>query len=503
MKQKYLEKFVKNFESFIEKTIFKLRNKTNYFFGKYTATINLNKLIIGFIFSMFIYLFYLSIPNLYEKTWVQNTIENKLIEEYKIDFSVSADITYHILPSPHFLIKDAKIFTNNMGEKNELSEIKKLKIFISKKYLFDKKKLKINKVAIHDANFSLKNKDLILLNEASHKKFSNKKIEIYDGSIFFKDNKDQTVIMTKLNFGLFFFNDTKKLNLFNLEGNFFNIPYDFYLNKNFYSPATKEINFKAKKLKLNINDKSIKTSDGLVAGENTISSFGSQIHTKYNVDKKLIFFELDSSKEKNSNKDYRGNLSFEPFELNLKIFLKRYDLFKLIDFNSIISELFKSKLLFNENLSTNISVDIANNKNREIFSSSSIHLNIENGKINFNKTKLTNDKIGFLKIDKSNLFFQDKNLILNSKIIIDIKNSKNLFSFLQTPKKFRKPINQILVNFDYNFLTKQLNINNIKIDGNKSNNEMLDIMNEISNIEKYNLNITKRIFNKFLSAYAG
>ena len=74
---------------------------------------------------------------------------------------------------------------------------------------------------------------------------------------------------------------------------------------------------------------------------------------------------------------------------------------------------------------------------------------------------------------------------------------------LQTPKKFRKPINQILVNFDYNFLTKQLNINNIKIDGNKSNNEMLDIMNEISNIEKYNLNITKRIFNKFLSAYAG
>ena len=155
MKQKYLEKFVKNFESFIEKTIFKLRNKTNYFFGKYTATINLNKLIIGFIFSMFIYLFYLSIPNLYEKTWVQNTIENKLIEEYKIDFSVSADITYHILPSPHFLIKDAKIFTNNMGEKNELSEIKKLKIFISKKYLFDKKKLKINKVAIHDANFSL------------------------------------------------------------------------------------------------------------------------------------------------------------------------------------------------------------------------------------------------------------------------------------------------------------------------------------------------------------
>ena len=503
MKQKYIEKFVKNFDSFIEKTIFKVRNKTNYFFKKYTATINFNKLIIGFIFSMFIYLFYLSIPNLYEKTWVQNTIENKLIEEYKIDFSVSADITYHILPSPHFLIKDAKIFTDNEGEKNELSEIKKLKVFINQKYFFDKNKLNINKVAIHDANFSLKNKDLILLNKVSHKKFSNKKIEIYNGNIFFKDNEDQTVIMTKLNFGSFFFDDTKNLNLFNLEGNFFNIPYDFYLHKNFFSPAVKEINFKAKKLKLNINDKSIKTDDGLVTGENTISSFGSQIYTKYNVDKKLIFFGLDTSKEKNSNKDYRGNLSFEPFELNLKIFLKRYNLFKLIDFSSILGELFKSKLLFNENLSANISVDITNNKNKEIFSSSSINLNIENGKINFNKTNLTNDKIGILKIDRSNLFFENKNLMLNSEIIIDVNNSKNLFSFLQTPKKFRKPIKQILVNFDYNLSTKQLNINNIKIDGNKSNNEMLDTMNEISRIEKYNLNIVKRIFNKFISAYAG
>ena len=503
MKQNYTEKFVKIFDSFIGKTVFKVKNKTNYFLKKYPITINFNKIIIGFIFSMFIYLFYLSIPNLYEKTWVQNTIENKLIEEFKIDFSVSADITYHILPSPHFLIKDAIIFIGNEGKKNELSEIKKLKVFINQKYFFDKEKIDITKVSIHDANFSVKNKDLVLLNEAAHKKFSNKKIEIHRGNIFFKDNEDQTVGMTKLNFGSLFFNDVKNLNIFKLNGNFFNVNYDFYLNKNFYSLQTKEINFKTKKLKLNINDKSIRTNEGLVKGLNVISSFGRQTYTKYNLDKKLIFFELDDSKIKNSNKNYKGQLSFEPFELKLEIDLKKYDLFKLIDFNSITGELLKSKLLFNENLSTNISVDIVENKNNEIFSSSSINFNIENGKINFDKTKLINDKIGFLKIDRSDLFVQNKNLILNSQISIDIHNSNNLFSFLQTPKKFRKPINKIFINFDYNLLSKQLNINEIKIDGKKSNNEMLDIVSEISTIEKYNLNKAKRFFNKLLSAYFG
>ena len=234
-----------------------------------------------------------------------------------------------------------------------------------------------------------------------------------------------------------------------------------------------------------------------------ISSFGRQTYTKYNLDKKLIFFELDDSKIKNSNKNYKGQLSFEPFELKLEIDLKKYDLFNLIDFNSITGELLKSKLLFNENLSTNISVDIVENKNNEIFSSSSINFNIENGKINFDKTKLINDKIGILKIDRSDLFVQNKNLILNSQISIDIHNSNNLFSFLQTPKKFRKPINKIFINFDYNLLSKQLNINEIKIDEKKSNNEMLDIIEEISDIEKYNLNKTKRIINKLLFAYFG
>jgi len=123
-----MKKIVKYINLFVNETIFVLRNKTNYFFKKKIAETRVNifnKVLVGFILLLFLYLFYLLIPTLYNKSWVQKTIENKLIEEFKIDFSLSSDITYGILPSPHFLIKDSKIFIDNDKEKSELSEIKK------------------------------------------------------------------------------------------------------------------------------------------------------------------------------------------------------------------------------------------------------------------------------------------------------------------------------------------------------------------------------------------
>ena len=390
-----------------------------------------------------------------------------------------------------------------MKKKKEISQIKKLRVFIDQKKFFEKKNFYINKVKIYDANFSLQKNDIVSLNKGSNKKFSTKEITIYNGNIFFKDNENEIIAITKVKIASLFYDDLKKINLFNLDGKIFNTPFNFYLNKDFSSSGVKEINFKAKKLKLNINNKQQKDEDGIIDGLNIFSFFNSNNHTKYNIKKKLISFQFDESIIKNSNRNYEGKLSFDPFELKLNVDLKKYDLFKLIDFNTIIGELFKSELLFNENLSTNILINIASNINKEFFSSTEIKFNIVNGKINFNNTKIINDKIGVLKLNNSNLFFENDNLILSSDIIFDIQNSDNLFSFFLTSKKIRKPVKKININFDYNLVRKKLNIKNIKIDGIENNNEMLDIMQEIKDIDKYNLNKTKRMFNRLFSAYAG
>ena len=204
---KHLNYLIKNTFKYlnylIKKTLFKHRNKTNNIFinnfkvSKFKVAksniSNFNKYLIGLIALLFLYLFYLSIPTLYNKTWVQNTIENKLINEFKINFSISSEISYEILPSPHFTIKNVKIINNSVDAPKELAEIKKLKIFISQKNLFDKDRLKIKRVLIDKANFSIQKSDFSYFNEFNKKKFSNKKINIRNCNIFFKNDDNETI----------------------------------------------------------------------------------------------------------------------------------------------------------------------------------------------------------------------------------------------------------------------------------------------------------------------
>ena len=81
----------------------------------------------------FLYLLYLSIPSLYNTGRVQKVINDKFITDFNLNISLSTDISYRILPQPHFLIKDAKLFYKKSNLPNEIGHIKELKIYISKK----------------------------------------------------------------------------------------------------------------------------------------------------------------------------------------------------------------------------------------------------------------------------------------------------------------------------------------------------------------------------------
>ena len=105
-------------------------------------------------------------------------------------------------------------------------------------------------------------------------------------------------------------------------------------------------------------------------------------------------------------------------------------------------------LLFNDNISMSASINVDSKMNKEIFQEANIKFNINNGKINLDKSKLVNKKIGWLELENSDLFFKENKLILNTNIAIDIIDSNALFSFLQTNKKSRKRINNILINLE-------------------------------------------------------
>ena len=493
-----MKQIVKNFNNLIQKTIFKVQNKT---IDKLQIS-KFNKYLITFISLLFFYLFYLSIPILYDKNWVQRNIEKQLYKDFKIYFSLSSDVSYRILPSPHYLIKDSKIL-NVDNKATSLVEIKNLKVFISQRNFFDKQKTLVRYVRIDNADFTLKANDLKLLKNSTNSKFSNKKIKINKSKIFFKNNLGEILSIIKVSDAFLFYDDKNLLNLFNLRGEVFNVPFKFDYNKKHDSLKSEEIIIDAKKLKLNIFDINSFDENNGHKGKNITSFLNSKIDTSYKFENDMIIFNSINSRINNSKLNYSGVVSINPFDLNLNIDLDNLDLNKIFDNNSILNELIRTELLFNDNISMSVLIKTGSNLKSKIFKKTKIYFNIKDGKLNIDKTQLTNEKIGSVELGNSNLSFEDKTLILKTDIIIDIKNSNELFSLLQTNKKFRKPINNIIINLDYDFLSKKIDFHNIKIDNKEIDVELLRVIEDFNDISFSNINKSKRILNDFFKIYEG
>ena len=502
-----MNKIVKKFNNFVNETIFKVKNKTNNIFNNKknnsSKISNFNKSFILIFSSIFLYLFYLLIPLLYDKNWVQATIEEKLRNEFKINLSSSADISYLILPSPHFLIKDSKILIEDAKKIKSIAEIKNLKVFLNQKNFFDKEKIEFKKILINNANFSFLRSDLKKFNDLNIKKFSDKKIKINNSKIFFKDNQNQIITITTLDKAELFFDINRLSNIFSLKGEIFATPFIFDFKSYLDSDKNKEINFKAKNLKLNILNKSYKDKNESIKGINNISFLNMIINTQYESKDKIVIFKSENSMTKNSKYTYKGKLSINPFDLNLNIDLGNYEIFKLFNINSILNEFIKSGVLINNNISIKISIISSSNYLNKIYQDANLNFNIVNRKINFDNSKLINNNIGSLKLNNSNLYIENNKLLLNSDLSIDIKNLSRLFSFLNTSKKSRKDVKNILLNFDYDFLSNQIKFNFVKVDGNKVSEQFLTIIDGFNDNNLNNLTKSRRLINELFNIYEG
>ena len=234
-----------------------------------------------------------------------------------------------------------------------------------------------------------------------------------------------------------------------------------------------------------------------------ISILNSIINTNYKIKDGIITFNSVNSRINNTKIDYSGELAINPFDLNLNINIDNFKLLKLFNINLLLTELIKTELLFNNNISVNASITANSYLQKEIFQNAKINFNIINGKINLNKTKLINKKIGLLELENSNLSFENNGLTLNTDIMIDINNSDKLFSLLQTNKKFRKPVKNILINLNYDFLTNQIKFNQFKIDKKEVSNELLRVLNNFNDNNLNNWNKSRRLINAIFEIYEG
>ena len=125
----FLQKFNLSINSLLEKYLNKLK------FIKLSNIVNSNKALLIFVALIIFFLSYISIPHIYNKLEVKTELENQLFNKFNINFNFPKNFNYNFFPRPHFTVEDSSIVENQI----EISEIKRLRIYVSLNNLFSLK----------------------------------------------------------------------------------------------------------------------------------------------------------------------------------------------------------------------------------------------------------------------------------------------------------------------------------------------------------------------------
>ena len=252
-----------------------------------------NRYLITLIVILFSYLFYLSIPELYNYEKLQKDLTKKLLKEFNLNAALSADITYKILPGPNFEISNVILSTDSDKKFDDFVQIKKMKIYVFVTKLHKQEELEIKKIVFSQANININKDSFNYLNNFLKKKISSKKIEIKKSKIFFKEkNEDKnTLALSSINSTKIFYDQKNNNNKLNIKGTIFNTKYNLNINRNIENLY--QTNFDLRFSQLNTNIKNILTKDtnnNDYSGKTYITFSGSEININYGIRDKIILF---------------------------------------------------------------------------------------------------------------------------------------------------------------------------------------------------------------------
>jgi len=395
----------------------------------------------------FLYLLYLSIPSLYDTGRVQKVFNDKFLTDFNLNISLSTDISYRILPQPHFSIKDAKLFYIKSNVSSEIAQIKELKVFISKKNFFDKKNIEISKIEFVKSNFFLMKNDFVFFKRYINNKFSEKKIIIKKSKLFLKDHNENIIFIFTIGKSNLNFDLEENTNFISTKGGVFKIPIKVNWSKNFTTKKkTTEIN--TKKISIDsLNEGSL--IEGKYEYENTLDFFSNRLKTIYKVLDNSIVFESKKSLIKSTPIKYSGNIDFKPFNFVININAKKIDLSYFWKNLYLVNELISTKLLLNQNMDGKIFIYSEKIVKNKYFNKIGLNINFKENEINLNNTKLYSDKFGELVFYDSILKSDDGFAILSAKLKLIIKDKDLFYKKFYIPKKNRKNIENLI--FDINF----------------------------------------------------
>ena len=477
---------------------FTKKNIENYIFEKFQLNYALFALSIVF----FLYLLYLSIPGIIMSENIQNELEEKLKKEYNLDFALTPDINYSILPKPHYVVNDVVIFTNKTGYQKEFSQIKKLKIFINQNNFF-KMSNTIKNIEIKNANFFVEKSDFNFIDNFLNKRFSKNSIKVLKSKIFYKNDEGQIISFFTLENILIFYDELKKENSLISKGKIFNIPFTLDWK---YDEISKEKTTKARfnLLKLSFLNKS-KEDEKI---KNLKINFKrSKLNTDYFVKEDSIILESKNSFLGTNKFNYSGKINLDPFDFKIKSEIQRMDLKKILPNKNLLNEIFSQEFLLNENFNGRFTIQSKNLNNGNFFNEILINSNYVGEKIELSNSKLMNKKIGSLNLDYGNIYLEENDIFFKGKFSFEIFDKRRFYRKFSVSKKNQKDIDKLYFGFIYNFSKFDAKIFFISLDKDKPDmNDNLDNLIYSFNNNSITINnwISLRSFvNKVLSSYSG
>ena len=488
-------KFLKNINNLINSLLEQNLNKLN--FNNLIKIGRSNKIFLTIVAVVILFLSYLSIPHLFKSEDILSELKNKLNEKFKLEFNFPNKLEYKFFPKPHFTNSESVILIH----KNKISEVKKIKIFISIENLFSLKNIKIKEVILDDANFNLNKDNYNFFINLLDNNFTETNLKIKNSNIFFRSKDNEVLFINKIIKMNYFYDPKEFRNILNSKNEIFNIPYSI----NFYDNQIKKklySKFKIDFLGLKVENQYIYNSKIKSGSANFIFNKTKSL-LDYSLNKN--FFEFKFFNKLDSPKfTYYGKLNFKPFHSYLKGDTDELNLSHILNSNSVVVQFLKTEIFNNKNLNLNIKLKANKIQNFGSFVNILLNSKIHEGLIDVDETSF--DWKNYAKFDLFNslIYVKSGELVLDGKAKININNYDAIYQFLLTRKKFRKTIKKIDLNFTYNFDQKIITVSDIRID-NQYNDNVNKILNNISikNDDLQNKIYFKNLLNKAIKSYSG
>ncbi len=494
-KTNFFVKYIKNISRFINSLLEKNLNKLN--FKNLSNLFRNNKIILIFVAVFVLLTSYLLLPTFYNQSDISKHLKTELQNKLDLNFEFSQNLKYNFFPKPHFTTTESVLLVN----KTEISKISKLKIFVSYNNFFSLKNIEIADLILENANFNLNKKNYNFFQNMLKKNFQSTDFIIKNSNIFFKNSEDEVLFINKIIKIKYYFEKKEQKNIFYSENEIFNIPFSM---KTFFnedkSNIFSKINFNQLNLKIK-NELSLKNEKKIGKSELIFNKLKRNLN--YQIEKNIFKFHV-FDKIDQQTLSYKGEFNFKPFFASLEGDLEELNLDFIFGSNAIIVQFLKTEILNNKNIDFKLKINADKIYKNYNFKDINLKSKIQDGLIDVDNTKFGWRNFVEFELLESLIFINDGELVLDGKLKINIIDYNEIYKFFVTPKNYRRKINQIDLNFSYNFDQRIAELKDIKID-NIINQDINKILNNLI-LKKHKLKnkiYFKNLLNEALKNYSG